>query len=206
MFTGIITNLASVSSLEHQANQDLLLILRLEKQENLNRKLDIGCSIACNGICLTLVKKEQQEDHFLLHFNVSRETINKSTIKNWQIGDKINLEFALRIGDELGGHLVSGHVDDVTEIKNIQKIDDSWCFTFGLDAKLKKFISAKGSIVLNGTSLTINDVFTDSFQVNIINHTFHHTNFHCLQVGDKLNLEIDQIARYLYNLKLFQDA
>lgn len=196
MFTGIITHLATVKSLTSLSNQDLLITLELLNQ-NADRNFDIGCSISCNGVCLTLTEKKTE----LLSFQASPETLQKTNIKNWKINDKINLEFALRMGDELGGHLVAGHIDNVAMVKEIKAINqDSWQFLIALPQDLKKFVAPKGSVVLNGVSLTVNEVFDDSFGVNIIKHTFDHTNFSHLKIGDLLNLEVDLIARYLANL------
>jgi riboflavin synthase len=195
MFTGIITHKAKVLGLSYLENQDLSITLEIDKA--INRNLEIGCSVACNGVCLTLIRQVMKH----LEFQASAETLSKTNIKNWQIGDLINIEFALRMGDELGGHLVSGHIDDVVLVKNIQKQNqDSTKFLIELPNQFKKFIAPKGSIVLNGVSLTINQVLDDCFSVNIIHHTFESTNFSNLKIGDKINLEIDMIARYLDKL------
>ncbi len=200
MFTGIISDLAQILDLKKQNNKDLLLCLKINNHQNLNRKLEIGCSISCNGICLTLINLEKKNDYFLAYFQASQETIDKTTIKNWVIGTKINIEFALKVGDELGGHLVSGHVDDVIKIKSITKIDESHHFVFSINKDLARFICQKGSVVIDGISLTVNLVGKDDFEINIIDHTFNNTNLGFLKVGDKVNLEIDQIARYLDKL------
>ena len=202
MFTGIITDIAQITALQQNNNQDLLITLKLKTRQNFNRNLDIGSSISCNGVCLTLIKKIFQKDFFLLDFQASKETIDKTNLKNWQIDQNINIEFALRIGDELGGHLVSGHIDDVAKITNIKKNQESSIFTFKIAPIFKKFICQKASVVLNGVSLTVNDVFDNEFQVNIIDHTFNNTNFKELKIGDEVNLEIDQIARYLYQITI----
>lgn len=195
MFTGIITNIGTVQNLVYSSNQDLLITINLSDQTN--RNLETGCSIACNGVCLTLVRQELSN----LFFQASAKTLSKTNIKNWQIGDKINIEFALRMGDELGGHLVAGHIDDVVRVRKINPVNnDSWHFIIELPQNLKKFIAPKGSVVLNGVSLTVNEVFADEFSVNIIKHTFDHTNFSNLKIGDYLNLEVDLIARYLEKL------
>lgn len=195
MFTGIITHIGSVKKLSHLANQDLLIEIELNFPND--RSFEIGCSIACNGICLTLVNKNSTT----IFFQASPETLAKTNLKHWKINDKINIEFALRIGDELGGHLVSGHVDAKVKIKDIRQINsDSHKFTFEIPKDLKKFIAPKGSIVLNGVSLTINEVLENSFNINIIKHTFDHTNFSNLKIGDEVNLEVDLIARYLNQL------
>ncbi len=204
MFTGIVTNLANIENLTKNQDQDLLIRLSLLSKEITDRNLEIGCSVSCNGVCLTLIKKEEQGALLFLDFQASKESILKTNIKYWQINDKINIEFALRAGDELGGHLVSGHIDDIVKIKSIEKIDESLCFSFEISENMRKFICQKGSVVLNGVSLTINDVFADYFTVNIIDHTFNNSNFAFLKVGDVINIEFDQIIRYLNNLNLFK--
>ena len=204
MFTGIVTNLANIENLTKNQDQDLLIRLSLLSKEITDRNLEIGCSVSCNGVCLTLIKKEEQGALLFLDFQASKESILKTNIKYWQINDKINIEFALRAGDELGGHLVSGHIDDIVKIKSIVKIDESLCFSFEISENMRKFICQKGSVVLNGVSLTINDVFADYFTVNIIDHTFNNSNFAFLKVGDVINIEFDQIIRYLNNLNLFK--
>lgn len=199
MFTGIINHIAIIESLTKNPDSDLLLSVKFPNK-NINHNLDLGCSIACSGICLTLIKKHQEEDYFLLNFSVSRETISKTAVLSWYVGAKINIEFSLKIGDELGGHMVSGHIDGVAVIKSMKKILDSHEIIFEFPPELKKFISPKGSIVLNGVSLTVNQVGDNDFSVNLIKHSFDYTNFHDAKVGDKVNLEIDMIARYLNQL------
>ncbi len=194
MFTGIITNIGIIKNLSYLANRDLLIAI--ESQSKITRALEIGCSISCDGVCLTLVNKKVD-----LEFQASPETLNKTNIKNWKISDKINLEFALRMGDELGGHLVAGHIDNIAKVLKIESINnDSWRFEIELPKDLKKFITPKGSVVLNGASLTVNEVLQDFFSVNIIKHTFDNTNFSNLKIGDYLNLEVDLITRYLDKL------
>ncbi len=199
MFTGIITNLATLKKLEFNAKKDAILVLEIKKS-NIDRDLKIGCSIACNGICLTLISQKTLKDNLLLSFQASQETCNKTTLKNWQINQHINIEFSMRLNDEFGGHLVSGHVDDVTKIIAIKNIKESWKFEFKIPKKLEKFIAPKGSITINGTSLTINDVNKKTFAINIIKHTMENTIFQHSKVGDLVNLEIDLISRYLSQL------
>ncbi len=194
MFTGIITHLGQVEVLEMNSKKDLLLKISTNKVTN--RKLEIGCSIACNGTCLTLIKKEIKGKKHIFSFQASKETLAKTTLKNWQVGDIINLEFALRMGDELGGHLVSGHIDAVGKISEITTIKDSHKFTFNAPQDLMKFIATKGSITIDGTSLTVNEVTKNSFSVNLIAHTIKNTIFQNSKVGDAVNLEIDLLARY----------
>ena len=191
MFTGIITNQGQIVELKQNAKKDLLL--RISVIGKINRKLAIGCSIACNGICLTLIEQKKS----VLSFQASKETCDKTTLAKWQIGQKINLEFALRAGDELGGHLVSGHVDSVAKIKKIESIKTSKKFTFEAPKDLMRFIASKGSIALNGVSLTVNEVKNNLFSVNLIEHTISNTTFIDADVGDLVNIEIDTIARYV---------
>ncbi len=199
MFTGIITNIGAVEELEFGAKKDLLV--KISTKKIIGRKLEIGCSIACNGVCLTLIKKEISQKKTLLNFQASKETLDKTNLKNWQISELVNLEFALRFGDELGGHLVLGHVDGCAKIVAIKKIKDSHKFTFAVkDKNLMKFISPKGSVTLNGTSLTVNEVEDENFEVNLIAHTIENTAFKIAKVGDLVNLEIDMMARYLERL------
>jgi riboflavin synthase len=200
MFTGIITNIAKVENLTYQKKGDLLLEISLDKK--INRKLEIGCSIACNGICLTLISKKIILKKNIFTFAASDETCKKTNLENLKTGDLINLEFALRVGDELGGHMVLGHIDDIVKIKSITKIKDSHKFIFSAKKDLMKFIASKGSITLNGVSLTVNDVANNNFSVNIIKHTLDNTAFKRAEVGDVINAEIDAIARYLFKLKI----
>ncbi|MDA0901809.1 MAG: riboflavin synthase [Proteobacteria bacterium] len=199
MFTGIITHIGTVANLEKADNQDLLITIKIA-DKNINRTLENGCSIACSGACLTLIKKTQKNGDLYLSFAASDETLSKTTIGDWKEGDKVNIEFALRVGDELGGHIVSGHVDDIATIKSIENIADSYKFTISFDKNLAKFICEKGSVTLNGISLTINEVGADFFSVNIIEHTFHNTILQYAKQGDRINLEIDTVARYLNKL------
>jgi riboflavin synthase len=195
MFTGIITNLGKIEELKFSAKKDCLI--KISAKKIAERSLQNGCSIACNGICLTLVKKEISAQKNIFFFQASEETCKKTNVKNWKIGDIVNLEFSLKVGDELGGHMVLGHVDATAKIKAIEPIKDSHKFTFEAPKDLLKFIAPKGSIVLNGVSLTVNEVQKNLFTINIIPHSFTHTNFQNLQIGDLVNLEIDVIARYL---------
>lgn len=198
MFTGIITHLGTVESLKSNREKDLLLAVSTKKI--VGRKLEIGCSIACNGACLTLIKKETKGAKNIFSFQASKETLTKTTLKNWRVGDLINLEFALRFGDELGGHLVLGHVDDTSKIKAILPIKDSHKFTFSAPKELMKFIAPKGSITIDGASLTVNEVTKNSFSINLIPHSLKNTSFQNAKVGNAVNIEIDLMARYLERL------
>lgn len=191
MFTGIITHLGKVAEIKQNEKSDLLL--KISVAQEIDRKLKIGCSIACNGVCLTLIKQEGT----LLSFQASKETCDKTTLANWQINQEINLEFAMRAGDEFGGHMVLGHVDGIAQIKEIEIIQESKKFTFEAPKDLMKFIAQKGSVTINGTSLTVNEVNKNIFSVNLIPHTIDNTAFKNTAVEDFVNLEIDVIARYI---------
>lgn len=196
MFTGIVTNQARIKEIKFDNNQDCLLIIELDRE--VDRGLEIGCSIANNGICLTLVKKEGLQ----LHFEASKETCEVTSLKNWQVDQFLNIEFALKVGDELGGHMVSGHVDGIAKLKDAWKIQDSWRMEFEMideHLELMKFIAKKGSVCVDGISLTVNEVTDKGFAVNIISHTFGNTSLGQVIVGDQVNIEIDLVARYVLN-------
>jgi riboflavin synthase len=161
----------------------------------------IGASIACSGPCLTVVAKGRaQNGNGWFAVDLSAETVAKTTAGAWAVGDSVNLERALRVGDELGGHIVSGHIDGVAEILAIVPEGDSLRFRFRAPKDLAKFIAPKGSIALDGTSLTINEVEGDAFTVNIIPHTRAVTTWSQSKVGDSVNLEVDTMARYVARL------
>jgi riboflavin synthase len=198
MFTGIITNIGTIENLEYSKTKDLLMKISVTKTPK--RKLEIGCSISCNGACLTLIEKKISGKKNILSFQVSNETLAKTNLKNLKLAEKINLEFAMQLGDELGGHMVSGHIDGCAKISKITKIKDSYKFAFETEKKLMKFISKKGSVTLNGVSLTVNEVKENSFCVNLIHHTIDNTTFKYANIGNLVNLEIDLLARYIGEL------
>ncbi len=202
MFTGIISDIGIIEEIRYSESNDVLLKISLPK-DKITRKptaLKIGCSIACNGICLTLISKKTIADKIFFSFAASQETIDKTNISQWKLHDAINIEFALRAADELGGHLVLGHVDCVTKVLEITKIKDSHRILFAIPAGFKKFLSTKGSVCLNGVSLTINEVQDKFFAINLIEHSWNNTSFNKVRVGDTINLEVDMIARYLDRL------
>ena len=196
MFTGIIENFAIIKDITKNDGGDLSLIIASQK-DKITRNLDIGCSIACNGICLTLVKKVADDFNVYLSFEASNETCNKTTISSWKVGQEINIEFALRVGDELGGHMVLGHVDDVAHITQIDKNDDSHIIKINTNDDIMKFIAKKGSVTIDGVSLTVNEIEQNSFYLNIISHTMQNTIFKHYKIEDPVNLEIDVVARYI---------
>lgn len=199
MFTGIITNIGKITKLDTNADKDLLVVVSTDSIND--RKLDIGCSIACNGVCLTLIEKNHEGDNYALSFQASNETVINTNFKNLKTDDILNLEFAMRLGDEFGGHMVSGHVDGCAVIKEIVPIQESHIFKFEAPKNLVKYIAKKGSVTLNGVSLTVNEVNDNVFDINLISHTIDNTIFKNAKVGDLINLEVDLLARYLDKLQ-----
>lgn len=191
MFTGIITDIGQITAISTQADPVYTIATRLDVM-----MMALGASIACNGVCLTVIARD--DTHFQVQ--ISAETLAKTTVMGWQLGTKINLERPMQAGDEFGGHMVSGHVDGVAEIMSRQTEGDSLRFVVRASQDLRKFLAPKGSVTLDGVSLTVNEVVADSFGVNIIPHTQKETIFGILQAGDKVNIEIDMMARYLDRL------
>ena len=191
MFTGIITDIGQIEQLEQRGD----LRARIATSYDMAR-VDMGASIACDGVCLTVVKKGQG----WFDVDISAESVSKTNISNWAPGHRINLERALRVGDELGGHIVSGHVDGVAEVVGLRKEGDSTRVTFRAPEALARFIAEKGSVALNGTSLTVNEVQGRDFGVNFIPHTQAATTWGAVAFGDRVNLEIDTLARYVARL------
>ena len=163
--------------------------------------IDMGASIACSGVCLTVIEKGTRNGTHWFAVEASKETLDVTTAGDWQTGHSLNLERALKLGDELGGHIVSGHVDALAEIVNIRPEGDSQRFTFRAPKDIMRFVAPKGSITLDGTSLTVNEVEGDTFGVNLISHTQSVTSWGVAQVGNRVNLEIDVLARYVARLK-----
>ena len=195
MFTGIVTDIGDIRSLERRGD----LRARIGTGYDTSG-IDIGASIACSGVCLTVV--QIGPDWF--DVEISAETLDKTNIGQWAVGQKINLERALKVGDELGGHIVSGHVDGLAEIIEMRPEGDSVRFVFDAPRALARFIAPKGSVALDGTSLTVNEVEDTRFGVNIIPHTQDVTTWSASKVGDKVNLEIDTLARYVARLAEMQ--
>lgn len=195
MFTGIITDVGRVCAIKQNGD----MRARIETGYD-TASIDIGASIACDGVCLTVV--ELGDDWY--DVDISAETLSKTNLGSWSVGRKINLERALRVGDELGGHIVSGHVDGVAVVLSIHVDGDSTRVSFRVPSALARFIAPKGSVALNGTSLTVNEVADDTFGVNLISHTKQATNWSEIAVGDEINLEIDTLARYVDRLNAFE--
>jgi len=199
MFTGIITDIGEVSKVEMRGDLHARVSTRYDMES-----VDLGASIACNGICLTVVAKGAG----WFDVDISAESIAKTNIMQgnvaWPVGTKLNLERALKLGDELGGHIVSGHVDGVAKVISVLDEGESTRFVFEAPESLARFIAPKGSVALNGTSLTVNDVEGCQFGVNIIPHTKAHTTWGIVKTGDLINLEIDTLARYVARLAEFE--
>jgi riboflavin synthase len=197
MFTGIVSDLGEILEVH-------------EKAENLRRitigcsynpdSIEIGASIACSGTCLTVVERGLKGNRAFFAVDAAAETLRLTTAGTWRHGTKLNLERALRLGDELGGHMVSGHVDGIAELIARDEFVDSAGLTFRVPAELARFIAPKGSVALDGVSLTVNEVKSDTFSVLLIPHTLKVTTFGSLQVGARVNLEVDQMARYAARL------
>ena len=197
MFTGIVTDMGEVLAVEQQGD----LRARIATSYPIEG-IDIGASIACDGVCLTVVATGTTPQGWF-DVDISAETVSKTNIgrNGWAPGKRINLERALKVGDELGGHIVSGHVDGVATIIEMHGEGDSTRFTFRAPKDLAGFIAPKGSVALNGTSLTVNEVNGTDFGVNIIPHTKEVTTWGGAAVGDAVNLEIDTLARYVARLR-----
>ncbi len=191
MFTGIVTDIGTVAELDQQG--DLRARIRTSYD---TAGIDMGASIASDGVCLTVIALG--DDWY--DVQISAETVSKTNLDHWQVGTQVNLERALKVGDELGGHIVSGHVDGVAEVIAVADEGDSTRVTLRAPVDLARFIAPKGSVALNGTSLTVNDVEGCDFGINFIPHTKEVTTWGDVAVGDKVNLEIDTLARYVARL------
>ncbi|MEC9312424.1 MAG: riboflavin synthase [Pseudomonadota bacterium] len=191
MFTGIITDVGTIKALEQEGD----LRARISTGYD-TAGIDLGASIASDGVCLTVI--ELGPDWY--DVQISAETVSKTNIGAWTVGKRVNLERALKVGDELGGHIVSGHVDGVAEVVDITDEGDSTRVTLRAPKDLARFIAPKGSVALNGTSLTVNDVEGCDFGINFIPHTKEVTTWGDVKLGDKVNLEIDTLARYVARL------
>jgi riboflavin synthase len=205
MFTGIITDIGTIQSVDTRGDLRVVIACAYDPDG-----IDFGASIACSGVCLTVVDKGRDADGGWFAVDVSGETISCTASGQWEQGRKLNLERALKVGDELGGHIVTGHVDGVGEIVAITPLGDSHQVVVKLPDELAAFIAAKGSITVDGVSLTVNSVTDDAggthFALNIIPHTWDVTTFAALAVGHAVNLEIDVLARYLKRMEQLRAA
>jgi riboflavin synthase len=195
MFTGIVTDMGEVLEVERRGD----LRARIGTGYDVGR-IDIGASIACDGVCLTVIALGSAPRNWF-DVEISAETLSKTNLEGWGPGSRINLERALKVGDELGGHIVSGHVDGLAEVVALRPEGDSLRVTFRAPHALAGFIAPKGSVALNGTSLTVNEVEGVDFGINFIPHTQKATTWGGVRLGDRVNLEVDTMARYVARLR-----
>jgi len=196
VFTGIVSDIGRVRAIETNGDTQFTILTDYDVEE-----IAIGASIACAGVCLTVVDKAfVSAEGKCFSVTASAETLSKTTLGGWSEGTYVNLERSLRVGDELGGHIVTGHVDGTAEILSCASDGDSMRFVFRIDDDLKRFVTPKGSLTLDGVSLTVNEVEGNTFGVNIIPHTQAATTFGKVALGDKSNVEIDVLARYVARL------
>ena len=195
MFTGIIETLGTIKGLEKEGEN-----LQISIQSDLTHELKIDQSVAHNGVCLTVVGIEND----IYTVTAIKETLEKTNLGEWKLGEKVNLERAMKLGDRLDGHIVQGHVDQTAICKNIEEADGSWYFTFEYDKNLNNITIEKGSITVNGTSLTVVNSKINEFSVAIIPYTYEHTNFNSFKIGTKVNLEFDVIGKYVKRLHELQ--
>ena len=191
MFTGIVTAMGTVASVEHDKDWRFVINAPWACDE-----IDLGASICCSGVCLTVT----QCDAHSFTVEVSEETLSCTTVGQWQVGTAINLERALKMGDELGGHVVSGHVDGLAVLNKVTPVAGSHKLDISVPSGLAGYIAEKGSVALDGVSLTVNTVENNHFSVNIIDHTWQNTTLGQRGEHDNLNLEIDMLARYVSRL------
>lgn len=191
MFTGIIETLGIVKEIQKDGDN-----LHLTITSDITKELKIDQSVAHNGVCLTVVAIDNND----YTVTAIKETIDKTTLGGWQVGDLVNLERAMKLGDRLDGHIVQGHVDQTGVCKSVTEANGSWYFSFEYDSKLNNITIEKGSITVNGVSLTVVNSQPNGFSVAIIPYTFEHTNFKTFKVGSKINLEFDVVGKYVARL------
>ncbi|MDO5979030.1 riboflavin synthase [Flavivirga spongiicola] len=191
MFTGIIEDMGVVSNLKEELDN-----LHISIKSNITTELKIDQSVAHNGVCLTVVNINDDE----YTVTAIKETLDKTSLNTLKINDKVNLERAMKLGDRLDGHIVQGHVDQTATCTKIEEANGSWVFTFAYDASLNNMTIEKGSITINGTSLTVVNSKKDTFSVAIIPYTYNHTNFNTFKIGTTVNLEFDVLGKYVAKL------
>ena len=195
MFTGIITDIGEIISIKK--DRDTRFVIKTVYDMD---TVDMGASIACNGVCLTVVEKANSVDGNWYAVEASQETLDVTTLSDFTVGSRVNLERAMKLGDEIGGHLVLGHVDTVIPVVDVTPVEDSLCITFNGGDEFSRYIAKKGSVVIDGVSLTVNAVDGTQFSVNIIPHTQDMTTLGVIRAGHRVNLEIDMMARYVARL------
>lgn len=196
MFTGIITDIGTITAVNATKGGTQFTIKTVYDTDT----IDLGASVASDGVCLTVTDKANAPNGNWYTVDVSGETLRCTTLGSWGVGHRVNLERAMKLGDEVGGHLVLGHVDTVIPVVSVESAGDSVCITFDAGDEYSRYVVAKGSVVINGVSLTVNQVTGSQFAVNIIPHTQEKTTLGNLSAGDGVNLEIDMMARYVERL------
>ncbi len=197
MFTGIVSEIGTVIGVTERNDVRRIAIACSFPPDS----IVIGSSIACAGICMTVIAREDAgAGKAAIEFEAGPETLTTTSIREWDIGTRVNLERSLKIGDELGGHMVSGHIDGLATVVGREDFGETTRFVFETPAPLAKFVAAKGSVALDGTSLTVNSVDGARFECMLIPHTLKVTTWNERKIGDKANLEVDQIARYVARL------
>lgn len=194
MFTGIVTDVGKVRHIEKRGDTHVVISTNYDVAE-----IDMGASMACSGVCMTVVDKGGSTDRWFA-VTASGETLSRTTLGQWKVGHPVNLERPVRVGDEFGGHIVTGHIDDMAEVVRVAAEGESTRMVFEVPVALSRFIAPKGSVALDGVSLTVNEVDGTRFGVNIIPHTAKVTTFGRAKPGSKVNLEIDLLARYVARL------
>ena len=192
MFTGIIETMGTLTRIEREGGN-----VHYSLSSNITHELKIDQSLAHNGVCLTVVAIDG--DQYTV--TAIQETLDKTALKQWAVGDKINLERAMRLGDRLDGHLVQGHVDEVATCISVEDQEGSWLYRFAYSEDSKNMTIEKGSICVNGTSLTVVGSEPNSFGLAIIPYTYEHTVFHLLQIGDLVNIEFDMVGKYIAKMR-----
>lgn len=196
MFTGLVTDVGTIVAISEGSAIRRVSIRTSYGAES----VALGASVACGGPCLTVVDVKPAGQGSILRFDLGAETLDRTTARAWSVGARINLERSLRVGDELGGHIVTGHIDGVAEVLSVEAVEGMSRFGLGAPARFMRFIAEKGSVCLDGTSLTVNGVSDDDFTVLLIPHTLAVTSWGDRRAGDKLNLEVDLMARYAARL------
>ena len=195
MFTGIVSHIGKIENITHPSDWELSVKVENNKYSSDFNSDDllIGASVSCSGICLTLKKRSER----ILFFDVSDETVSKTNFLEWKVGGFINLEKSLKVGDEIGGHFVYGHVDTTATVKEIEQINGSFKVVFSVNKNFMKYFAPKGSVTIDGVSLTINEIKDKTFAVNIVPFTWDNTSFKNYILNTIVNVEIDILARYL---------
>ena len=196
MFSGIIEQVGEVINIEDNGDRRLTIKTKFVKKD-----IKIGSSVCCNGVCLTVHTIKKNNANLVLSFDVSKETLKCTNFNNLYSGSLINLEKSLKVGDEISGHFVFGHVDTVSKLKSKKKSGKSYVLEFSMPKNIRKLVTKKGSISINGISLTVNKTTKDSFFVNIVDYTWNHTNLRKIKLNDIVNIEVDMLARYVTNSK-----